>query len=644
MAMYAEETVQRVKEASDIVDIIGEAIELRRAGSAFKCVCPFHDDHKPSMTINPAMQIYKCFSCGAGGNVFTFMMEYHRMAFPEAVKALADRANIIIEQNADFDPAAAAKDREARDSIAWLNSQATLFFEEQLALPTGREAKTYLQKRGFTDETIRAWRLGWAPEGYDHLRLYLQKKTGEKWSSAESAAITAGLLREGDRGCYDFFRGRVMFPINDDRGRPVAFGGRILKEDPDRPVGKYMNSPETPVFSKSRVLFGLDAAHREIRATDEAVVVEGYTDVIMCHQYGLRNVVATLGTALTPDHVKILRRYAKRVIARFDADEAGSRATDRAIRVFMEADMPLMVVRSEGESKDACEFLPKFGAEAFRAEHTQAIDSFRFLLRQMIENADLRNLDEKAAAVAAVMDVVNLCPNAMKRDMMRAEVARTANVSIDTLPIPQAKTRRAGTPDNATVQAQRDRSQASTESSHEHTDIVTGHGTLPRNAAVGSARLVIEKELLGYMAMQRDWNDRVAAVVPPEEFSSEAYRELATEIHDAWADPSVAELVPSRILLHLPESQIARIVTDLFMQEGDERTDDRLAITLQRARMSRLQEERGMFMEELHEAQSLGDATRINAVCENLMGLDMELERLKTDFHSLLDHETLRQN
>ena len=627
--MYAEDTIQRVKEASDIVEIIGAVLELKRSGSTYKCICPFHNDHKPSMTVNPAMQIYKCFSCGAGGNVFTFMTQYHRMTFPEAVKALADRANISIEQAAGYDPAAAARDREARDSLEWLNSQSAQWFEEQLYLPSGREALEYLRGRGFTDGTIRAWRLGWAPDSPDAFRAFLMKKTGEKWPRAEKAAVEAGLLRERDNGgTYAFFRARVMFPINDERGRPIAFGGRILKEDPNRPVGKYLNTPETPLFSKSRVLFGLDAAHREIRTTGSAVVVEGYTDVIMCHQHGLRNVIATLGTALTPEHVKILKRHARRVIARFDADEAGSRATDRAIRVFMEADMPLSIVRAQGAAKDACEFLPKHGADAYRAAYEDAPDAFRYILRQMIESANLRNLDEKAAAVHAVMEVANLSPDPVKREMMRNEVALTANVPVDSLPVAAPKPQRA--PDRV----------AAHDAPRPGAD--PARAALPLNATSGSPRLVIEKELLGYMAVNRAWCDRICAVVPPEDFSCDAFRDIASEVHDAWQRPGALALAPADLLVHLPDEKAARLVTDLFMRDGDERTDERLSTTLHRALMCRVEEERSLFMQELREAQGAADAARVAAVCASLMNLDQELERLKTEFQTLLDDETLR--
>jgi len=321
----------RVQQATDIVRLIGEQIALRPKGREFAALCPFHDDSRPSMYVSPAKQIYKCFACGAGGDVFSFVMDYHKMTFPEALKYLADRAGIQVEPTSAGERGGAGGNR---DQLREAGETAVRFFRSRLRdEQIGRVAREYLQSRGFSDETIDAFALGYAPDRWDGLAAALQQRRVDA-----APFVEAGLLadrRDGSR--YDRFRHRLMFPIFDAIGRPIAFGGRILAgsqlEDPTADA-KYLNSPENPLFDKSRTLYGLNLAKKPIIDRRTAVIVEGYTDVIACHQAGFGNVVATLGTSLTRGHAQELRRYCDQVILVFDADEAGQKAADRALEVF----------------------------------------------------------------------------------------------------------------------------------------------------------------------------------------------------------------------------------------------------------------------------------------------------------------------
>ncbi len=326
----------RVQQATDIVRLIGEQVVLRKKGKEFAGLCPFHDDKNPSMQVSPIKQIYKCFSCGAGGDAFSFVMNYHKMTFPEAIKHLADRAGIeVVEQGAGArDPGAGPSERER---LRQANAQVLEFFRALLKHQEhGQAAREYIERRGISPEMVSDFQIGYAPDGWDKL---VQTIEHHGWDLA--GLEMAGLVSVRDSGGhYDRLRHRLIFPIFDAIGRPIAFGGRKLREE-DEP--KYLNSPETKLFNKSATLYGLHLAKKPIIDAKTAVIVEGYTDVIACHQGGARNVVATLGTALTGEHVTELRRYAEKVVLIFDADEAGQKAADRAVELFLTGDLDVAI-------------------------------------------------------------------------------------------------------------------------------------------------------------------------------------------------------------------------------------------------------------------------------------------------------------
>lgn len=359
-----EDQKRQVQEATDIVALIGEQVALRPRGREFLGLCPFHDDHHPSMHVSPAKQIYKCFVCGAGGDVFSFVINYHKMTFPEALRYLAERAGIKLK------PAKGLRvsDEDAtseRDRLYAANERAMRFFQAALRHEEiGAAARNYLASRHINDQMIAAFALGYAPDAWDKLAQASAKKG---WPAADLER--AGLLAKRDGGgYYDRLRHRIIFPILDSLGRPIAFGGRRIREE-DEP--KYLNSPETALFNKSVTLYGLHRAKKPIIDSRTAIVVEGYTDVIACHQMGFCNVVATLGTALTPRHVQELRRYAERVVLVFDADEAGQQAADRALEIFLTEDMDVGLAVLGG-GKDAGELL---GREDGRRQWQAAIDA-----------------------------------------------------------------------------------------------------------------------------------------------------------------------------------------------------------------------------------------------------------------------------
>ncbi|MEX0775942.1 MAG: DNA primase [Phycisphaeraceae bacterium] len=400
--MNRDDVKNQVQQATDLVRLIGEQVALRPKGKEFLGLCPFHDDKNPSMHVSPAKQIYKCFSCGAGGDAFAFVMSYHKMTFPEAIKYLAERAGIKIEER-PRSPRSGTREEEPegpteRQLIGQANTVGVSFFQAMLRHAThGQFARDYVAKRNINPEMVEAFQIGYAPDRWDGLALTAFDK---KWDA--HALELAGLItaRTSDQSSnpkseirnptsyYDRFRHRLMFPICDAIGRPIAFGGRKLRPD-DEP--KYLNSPEHKLFNKSATLYGLHLAKKAIIDSRTAVIVEGYTDVIACHQAGVKNVVATLGTALTSQHVAELRRYCDKVVLIYDADEAGIKAADRAVEVFLtqDVDVAIAVLPDELDPADLLEQAD--GLARWQASMTAATDALTYQfqrVREQLEKAD----------------------------------------------------------------------------------------------------------------------------------------------------------------------------------------------------------------------------------------------------------------
>ncbi len=330
--MDRDDFKRQVLQSTDIVRLIGQHIALKPKGREMVALCPFHDDKRPSMHVVPSKQIYKCFACGAGGDAFSFVMNYLKMSFPEAIRHLAEQAGLAVPEH--FSNAGQTAGAEQRKTLAEANEAAVRFFRARLTDDaTGKLARDYLADRGIDDSMIEQFAIGYAPDDWDALARGIQQRK----LNADSFVKVGLIARRNDGSLYDRFRHRLIFPIFDGIGRPIAFGGRILAgsnlDDPTADA-KYVNSPESELFNKSATLFGLNLAKRPMIKQRTAVIVEGYTDVIACHQHGFDNVVATLGTALTAQHAAELRRYCEKVVLVFDADEAGQKAADRAMEVF----------------------------------------------------------------------------------------------------------------------------------------------------------------------------------------------------------------------------------------------------------------------------------------------------------------------
>lgn len=407
MAIYIpDEKISEIKNSADIVDIISEAVILKKTGRNFVGLCPFHSEKTPSFTVSPEKQIFHCFGCGAGGNIFTFLMKFEGLSFPEAVRTLAVRYGIDIPEK-KISPGR-KRELNEREHIYSANRQAAIFFRENLHQTTGgKKALNYLSDRGMSEETIHRFGLGFATADWDRLARYLVSKR-----VPVTVAEKAGLIipRKQKSGHYDRFRNRVVFPIIDLNKRVIGFGGRVM----DDALPKYLNSPETPVYHKSRSLYGLNRAKDECRVLKEMYVVEGYFDVLTMHQHGLRNSVATLGTALTLQHVQVIRGHIGRtgkVILVFDSDEAGIKAAERSLTIFEKGfvDARILILPT---NYDPDSFLMEFGADRLKEAAAGALAIMPFLIETAVNKhglsieGKLRVLSDLKESIARVEDTV----------------------------------------------------------------------------------------------------------------------------------------------------------------------------------------------------------------------------------------------
>ncbi|MHB0776380.1 DNA primase [Halomonas sp. WWR20] len=410
----------------DVVEVVGERVQLKKAGRNHAGLCPFHQEKSPSFTVSQDKQFYHCFGCGAHGNALRFLMEYDNLRFPEAVEALASRLGMDVPREGDEDPHERAR-RQARDKAREeggnLLELAARFFRERLAMPEAASARDYLERRGLSREVLKDFGVGYAPDSWDALRHYL-----DGHGVSEAVQIEYGLLvhREDSGRCYDRFRDRVMFPIRDWKGRVIAFGGRVLGDA--KP--KYLNSPETPVFHKGRELYGLFEARQASRQLERLVIVEGYMDVVALAQFGIRNAVATLGTSTSEEHLQRLFRLVGEVVFCFDGDNAGRQAARRALETVL----PLMIdgrqarflFLPEGEDPDT--LVRREGQQAFENRIVCASPLSEFLFEQAAQGRDLKRIEERERYVSTVLRALERLPDGVLKSLLLQELSERTGV------------------------------------------------------------------------------------------------------------------------------------------------------------------------------------------------------------------------
>ncbi len=425
--MIPETTLNQIQERVNIAEIIGARVDLKRAGKNFKANCPFHQEKSPSFMVNPDKQIFHCFGCGVGGNVFTFLMKFEKKDFREAVEVLANHAGVEIPKDKVVDAAKEARQNE----LIKAHRLACEFYQNVLWKDKVSErVKAYLKSRGLTEETIKDFQIGFAPEAWEALGTALKKDVPEK------ILEKSGLILPGKEGkYYDRFRKRIIFPILDSKGVCVAFGGRVL--DDSQP--KYLNSPETEIYSKGRQLYGLYQARSVIRGEDFVIVVEGYMDVIGCHQAGVRNVVASLGTALTSDQARLMKRHTSNAYILYDADAAGETATLRGLEILLEEGMEVKIVRlADGYDPDS--FILKFGIPAFREALNGAKNLFEYKVALLKTKFASNTVEGRVKIANEMVALFSKVKNEILRAAWTQELAKELGLSEAALKMEMEKT------------------------------------------------------------------------------------------------------------------------------------------------------------------------------------------------------------
>lgn len=524
---YPEEIVEEVRLRNDIVDVISGYVKLQKKGSSYFGLCPFHNEKSPSFSVSRQKQMYYCFGCGAGGNVFTFIMEYENYSFVEALKLLAERAGIDLPE---IEYSKEAKEKaDLKTAILEVNKLAAKYFYVQLKTEQGKTAYTYLTKRELSDETITAFGLGYSNKYSDDLYRYLKTK-----GYSDDVISKAGLISVDERqGVYDKFWNRVMFPIMDVNSRVIGFGGRVMGDA--KP--KYLNSPETIVFDKSRNLYGLNRAR--ISRKPYFLICEGYMDVIALHQAGFTNAVASLGTALTPGHASLIKRYVNEVYLTYDSDEAGTRAALRGIPILKEAGITARVIRMD-PYKDPDEFIKNLGAKAFEERISKARNGFMFGLEMLEKEFDMHSPEGKTAFCNEAARRLLSFEEEIERNNYIEAVAAAYHVGYDNLRKLVAKT---AVQTGLATPAARPKQ------------------TVNKDRHKEDGNLQSQKILITWLLEDEKIFGQIKKYITPEDFSEELYMTVAELLYKQY---EAGSLNPAKIMNHFTDEEEHREVASLF--------------------------------------------------------------------------------
>jgi len=612
MAGFGADVLDDIRARVDIVELVGQFVNLKRAGENWKGLCPFHTERTPSFTVNPKRGIFHCFGCGAGGDAFRFLMRHDRLAFPEAVRALAERTGVALATSREAEPEAAGKLEALRRVMAL----AAEFYSRSLWEAGGAKAREYLDTRGVDTEVARRFGLGYAPASWDAL-LSRMKVEGV----GDDLLVQAGLVlpRQTGGGFYDRFRGRLLFPIRDTQGRVVAFGGRALAgEEP-----KYLNSPETPLYVKGQILYALDVARAAMRERSRAILVEGYLDCLMAHQHGFTETVAALGTAFTPAQLGLLRRHADEVIALFDADAAGQKAATRIEEMMTDGpdiqDLGWSVSRTGGFERagvfsvrvavlpaghDPDSLLRAEGAEALRARLDAARSLLSFVLDKALAEDDLGTPRGRATAHARVALLLSKVSNAEEATVLSREAGRRLGVDatqlwIEAQQLQGARARgRRVEPEPAATPAK-------------------------STAAAWAAPSFAERDLLALLLHFDDARAELLTVLEDEDVAHPGLRRLLTVLRRA-------PLAPPEALMADLETEAERGLLSALLVEERQWSDTQVIVdeTKKRYDIRRRKQRVRQVSQAIAQAQAIGDPT-VPAVEAELLSLQREAEAVR---------------
>lgn len=568
-----EEKINEVRQRASIVEVVSDFVSLKKAGKNYMGLCPFHSERTPSFTVNEEKGIFHCFGCGAGGNIFSFLMRASQLTFPEAVKNLAKRYSIPLPARELTDEE--KRRRSLRAKLFEVNELAAEYYHRVLlSLKEGEEGRKYLAQRGISEETAREHRLGFAPASWDSLVLFLQKN-----EALLNLAETVGLIlprkegggSSGRPGYFDRFRRRVMFPILHEGGRILGFGGRILVEangENGQPAPKYMNSPESPIYSKGQSLYGLNAAKGFIREKGVALIVEGYMDLLSLYQAGFRNIVASLGTALTSAQLHLLGRYAREALLVFDADESGQKATQRSLDLFLQEGIAARVV-SLPVGFDPDSFIRKEKGARFAQLLADALPLVEYLFQQALRQHETQSVEGKVRIVRELMPALNRLSDPLERDLYIERIALR-------LGLKESQIR----------------------------DQIRGRGSSPaetKNASPAAHRgPAHERILLQLMVLNPSAIRRVKEVVGREDFSDPRHQKLARRLMDLREGEETFDV--QGFLSGTDEEDLRDLVSELLLEEERIVDSNRmLEDCLRKVKLSRVRQEIQRVDEEIRQ-------------------------------------------
>ena len=524
---YSDDIIEEVRMKNDIVDVISGYVRLQKKGSSYFGLCPFHNEKSPSFSVSPGKQMYYCFGCGAGGNVFTFIMEYENFTFIEAVKYLAERAGVKLPEGEYSKEQRAAAD--LKTVLLEVNKKAASYYYYQLKQESGRQAYEYLKNRELSDETIKSFGLGYSSKYSDSLYRYLKGK-----GYSDAILKESGLFSADERyGMHDKFWNRVMFPIMDVNNRVIGFGGRVMGDA--KP--KYLNSPETKIFDKSRNLYGLNIARKSRK--NYLIVCEGYMDVISMHQAGFTNAVASLGTALTSGHASLMSRYTKEVLLTYDSDEAGQKAALRGIPILREAGIKPRVVNL-APYKDPDEFIKAEGQEAFEKRLSEAMNYFLFEVQVMERQYNLADPEDKTEFYRAIAKKLLEFPEELERNNYMESISRKYQIRYEDLQRMVNNLALSGTGISAKPKA------PAKERKREKKE---------------DGRDASQKLMLTWLTSYPKMFDTIEGYIGPDDFTTPLFHQVAELLFEQHEQ---GEVNPAKLLNRFTDSEEQKEVTSLF--------------------------------------------------------------------------------
>ncbi|MGE7601191.1 DNA primase [Peribacillus sp. NPDC097675] len=544
-----DEKINQIREAVDIVDLIGEYVQLKKQGRNYFGLCPFHGENSPSFSVSTEKQIFHCFGCGAGGNIFTFLMDIEGYNFVESAKVLAEKGNVPLEVEINKDskrsnmPAGSQQMLEAHDLLRKFYNHLLVNTKE------GQEALEYLLDRGFTEETIEKFQIGYSLDSWDFVSKFLLKR-GFPPEFMEQAGLI--IYREKDESYFDRFRNRVMFPIMDHQGNTIAFSGRAMGDDEP----KYLNSPETPIFNKSKTLYNFHHARPHIRKKEQVVIFEGFADCISAVRAGVENSVATMGTALTDQHIQLLKRNTDQILICYDSDSAGLNAANRAVNMLQEADFTVKVALMP-DNMDPDDYIKEFGEKSFVSEVIGAsLTYMAFKMHYLRRGKNVNNEGDRIQYIEEVLKEISRLPSAVERDHYLRQLSSEFTLSLDALEQQQRQV----------FFAERKK------------------GTLPQPAAQKKMTLQYEHKLkpahhnaeiklIAHMLKSRELTYKIQQLLGQTVFHVDEHQAIITYLYAFYEDGHEPD--PSFFLTYLPDPNLRRIVSEIEMMSVNEEVSDK---------------------------------------------------------------------